>query len=116
MAHGSPNEAANAPLHALAARLGASERYASVTLSFMELNQPGIADAIGALVAGGAASIIAVPLFLQLGGHVAEDLPAIVAAASARYPGRAIRLASYLGYDPLLVSVVADRVRELDQG
>jgi hypothetical protein len=39
-----------------------------------------------------------------------------VAAASARYPGRVIRLASYLGYDPLLVSVVADRVRELGQG
>jgi sirohydrochlorin ferrochelatase len=67
-------------------------------------------------VGGGAASIVAVPLFLQLGGHVAEDLPAIVAAASARYPGRVIRLASYLGYDPLLVSVVADRVRELGQG
>jgi sirohydrochlorin cobaltochelatase len=112
MAHGSPNEMANAPLRALAARLGASKHYDSVMLSFMELNEPAIPAALAQLVQQGAHDIVAVPLFLQLGGHVAEDLPAIIAAARMRFPDQQITLASYLGYDPLLVEVIADRVRE----
>jgi sirohydrochlorin ferrochelatase len=51
-----------------------------------------------------------VPYLLQLGGHVAEDLPKIIAAARARHPGVPIDLAAHLGYDPLLVHVIADRV------
>jgi sirohydrochlorin cobaltochelatase len=77
----------------------------------MDLNAPSIPDAIDDLVACGVRRLIAVPYFLQLGGHVAEDLPATIAAARQHHPTTSIVLAEYLAYDPLLVQVIADRAR-----
>jgi sirohydrochlorin cobaltochelatase len=74
-------------------------------------NHPTIADAIDDLVARGARRLIAVPYFLQLGGHVAEDLPATIDAARQRHTGAEIILTEHLGYDALLVEVIAERVR-----
>jgi sirohydrochlorin cobaltochelatase len=56
--------------------------------------------------------IVALPYFLQLGRHVAEDLPALIAQAEQRHPHAALVLARHLGYDRALVDVVADRVAE----
>ncbi len=112
MAHGSPDPRSNQPIEAVAERVRAAGSYAHVTVCFMELNQPSVADAIDALAAQGVRRLIAVPYFLQLGGHVVEDLPAIVAEARARHPATPIALAGHLAYDPLLLSVIADRVAE----
>lgn len=112
MAHGSPDDRANAPFRAIAAQLAASEPFIDVMTSFMELNEPSIPHAIDRLVAERAQQIIAVPFFLQLGGHVAEDLPQIISMAQTKHPDVPITLAAYLGYDPLLVRVIADRARE----
>jgi sirohydrochlorin cobaltochelatase len=110
MAHGSPDVAANRPIESVAERIRMSGRYAHVAVCFMDLNAPSIPEAIDDLAARGAGQITAVPYFLQLGGHVAEDLPAIVGAARARHPHTPIALAAHLGYDRLLVQVIADRV------
>ncbi len=112
MAHGSPDPRSNQPIEAVAERVRAARHYAHVVVCFMELNQPSVADAIDALAAQGVRRLIAVPYFLQLGGHVVEDLPAIVAEARARHPAMPIALAGHLAYDPLLLSVIADRVAE----
>ena len=56
--------------------------------------------------------IIATPYFLQLGNHVKDDLPAIIAAARIRHSASTILLTEHLAYDRLLVSVIADRVAE----
>lgn len=111
MAHGSPDDSANAPFRVLAAGLSESGRYSAVAASFMELNKPTIPQAITELIEEGARQIVTVPFFLQLGGHVAEDLPAIIAKAQAQHPAVTITPAAYLGYDPLLVQVIADRVQ-----
>jgi sirohydrochlorin cobaltochelatase len=110
MAHGSPNPASNQPIDEIAERIRQARRYAAVTVSFLDLNQPSIPAAIGSLIAQGVKRIIAVPFFLQLGGHVAKDLPAIIDAAQLRHPTATILLAEHLAYDRLLVSVIADRV------
>ena len=112
MAHGSPDPRSNQPIEAVAERVRAAGRYAHVVVCFMELNEPSVADAIDALAAQGVRWLIAVPFFLQLGGHVVEDLPAIVAEACTRHPTTPIALAGHLAYDPLLLSVIADRVAE----
>jgi sirohydrochlorin cobaltochelatase len=112
MAHGSPDDRANASFRAIATRLAATGQYAAVAASFMELNEPSIPQAVDQLVMEGMQQITAVPFFLQLGGHVAEDLPQITGAAHAKHPDVTIKLAGYLGYDPLLARVIADRVRE----
>jgi sirohydrochlorin cobaltochelatase len=110
MAHGSPNPASNQPIDVIAERIRQAGRYAAVAVSFLDLNQPSIPTAIGNLIAQGVKRIIAVPFFLQLGGHVAKDLPAIIDAAQLRHPTASILLAEHLAYDRLLVSVIADRV------
>jgi sirohydrochlorin cobaltochelatase len=116
MAHGSPFPEANAAIYAVAARAQATERYRRVSVSFLGLNEPDIPSAIDELVDDGCTQIAAVPYFLQLGGHVAEDLPAIIAAARVRHPHTDIMLTDHLGYDPLLVEVIADRVAQQGLG
>ncbi len=109
MAHGSPDPAANQPIEGVAERIRAAGRYTQVVVCYMELNQPSIPDAIDNLVARGAERLVAVPYFLQLGGHVAEDLPATIDAARQRHAETPISLAEHLGYDELLVAVIAER-------
>lgn len=112
MAHGSPDADANAAIYAIARRVRASGRYAAVAVCFLDLNKPRISDAIDDLIDRGIRHLVAAPFFLQLGGHVKDDLPAIAAAARERHPAATILLAEHLAYDRLLVSVIADRVAE----
>jgi sirohydrochlorin cobaltochelatase len=112
MAHGSPDAQANRPIYGVARRIRSYGRYAAVTVCFMDLNQPRIPDAVDALVERGITTMIAVPYFLHLGNHVADDLPAIIADARARHPSCTLLLADHLGYDRLLVDVIAERVAE----
>ena len=111
MAHGSPHEAANAPIGRVAEALKA--HYPHVQLGFMEVNTPTIADAAEALVTAGARRVVAAPYFLQLGGHVAEDLPEAVGAARTAHPEATFTLADYLSYDPLLLDVLRARLTEV---
>ncbi len=112
LVHGSPRPESNAPVYALAERIWAQQAFDQVVVGFMDLNEPTIGAAIDQVVAAGIARLVAVPYFLQLGGHVREDLPAAIAAARARHPGATIRLAEHLGYAPALADVIADRVAE----
>lgn len=111
MAHGSPHETANAPIGRVAEALKA--HYPHVQLGFMEVNTPTIAAAAEALATAGAKRVVAAPYFLQLGGHVAEDLPEAVGAARASHPDTVFTLADYLSYDPLLLDVVRARLTEV---
>ncbi len=112
LAHGSPMAEANAPLDRLAERIQARGGYARVAVSYLECNEPSIPNAIDALAAEGMRRMVAVPYFLQLGRHVAEDLPMLIAQAQQRHPQVAFVLAPHLGYDRALLEVVLDRVVE----
>jgi sirohydrochlorin cobaltochelatase len=112
MAHGSPYSESNAPIYGIARRVRASGRYAAISVCFMDLNQPSIPRAIDDMTSQGIGHLIAVPYFLQLGNHVKDDLPAIIASARERHPASMILLAEHLAYDRLLVSVIVDRVAE----
>jgi sirohydrochlorin cobaltochelatase len=112
LAHGSPLAEANTPLDRLAERIQAAGDYARVAVSYLECNEPSIPDGIDKLAAEGMRRIVAMPYFLQLGRHVAEDLPALIAQAQQRHPHVALMLAPYLGYDRALLEVVVDRVRK----
>jgi sirohydrochlorin ferrochelatase len=109
-AHGSPDPAANQPVEAVAAMLRVAGAYAAVVPCYLGLNQPDIPTAIAAQVAAGHGHVVVAPYLLQLGGHAAEDLPAIVAAAQQAHPGAHIVGAGHLGYHPLLATVIADRL------
>ncbi|HLJ57283.1 MAG TPA: CbiX/SirB N-terminal domain-containing protein [Chthonomonadaceae bacterium] len=124
MAHGSPNHAADADTFRIAELLrarredpfcGAAGAAASVPFDiiepgFLECSEPSIPETIDACVASGAASVTAVPYFLHAGKHVAEDLPALLDAARSRWPSCTFRLGPYIGRDPRLADILADRI------
>jgi sirohydrochlorin ferrochelatase len=113
IAHGSRSSEANDDLHHLVRALE-QRGHAIVEASFLELAEPDIAEGIRRCVARGACRVILVPYFLSAGIHVRRDLSAARAQLAERYPQVDLRLAEPLGRHPLLLDVVADRVREAE--
>ncbi len=109
IAHGTPYTKANAPIDEVAKTIRERSDY-KVQMSFMEINEPSIAEGVQTLVDEEVEQIVAAPYFLQLGGHVAADLPEAVQTAQTRHPRIKLNLADYLSYDPLLAEVIAHRV------
>lgn len=110
MAHGTPLPAANAPLASIAAQLAGALGLANYTVAYLDCNAPTIPAGFAQLVAAGAEQIVALPYFLHLGRHVAEDLPTLVAEAQQTYGNTKIILAQHLDYDPRLAETVQARV------
>ena len=110
VAHGTPVEAANAPMTRVLHSVQAMAGYGPATMGYLECNQPDIPTALAQLVETGAPRIAILPYFLQLGRHVCDDLPALFAAAKERHPATEIRVAEPLGYDLLLAEAAAERI------
>jgi sirohydrochlorin ferrochelatase len=116
IAHGSREAEANADLHHVAECLRRRGE-AIVVASFLELAEPGIAEGGRLCVEAGADRVVMVPYFLSAGVHVRRDLAQAREELAKAYQDVAFVLAEPLGRHPLIVEVVADRVREaLDWG
>jgi len=111
IAHGSRNPEANADLHHVVGGLG-QRGHPIVVASFLELAEPGIEEGGRECVARGARQVVLVPYFLSAGVHVRRDLTEARDALARTFPDVAFRLAEPLGQHPLLLDVVADRIRE----
>lgn len=114
MVHGSPRPSSNDAMFAVVEQVRAQNAFDLVSVGFMELNEPTIPDAIDELVSDGATSVVAVPYFLHTGTHVADDLPTLLEEAQAKFPEVEFSMGDFLGHDPLLMDVLAARVREAD--
>jgi sirohydrochlorin ferrochelatase len=114
IAHGSREHAANEDLRELAARLAVEADHPIVVSCFLELAEPDIPTGGERCVAAGATRVLMIPYFLSAGVHLRRDLTAAREDLQARYPGVAFRLGPPLGPHPLLDSLVAARIRELD--
>lgn len=80
---------------------------------FIELSPPPLADAVAALVAGGARSFAAVPLVLVSAGHAKGDIPAALARERQRHPGMSYAYGRPLGPHPALLAVLERRLDEV---
>ncbi|HEY7761204.1 MAG TPA: CbiX/SirB N-terminal domain-containing protein [Burkholderiales bacterium] len=81
-AHGARDARWREPFDRLQA-LVAQRHPGPVSLAFLELVSPDLAQAAAQLAAAGATQLVVVPLFLGTGGHLRQDLPAMLAAAQA---------------------------------
>ena len=99
VAHGSRREASNEEIRRLTGALTekAGSRFDLVSCAFLELVDPSIPEGIEQAVRHGASEIVILPYFLSAGRHVAEDIPAAVAAKRQEYPKVTISIAPYLG-------------------
>ena len=109
MVHGSPRPVANGDMFAVVDVVRARGVFPIVEVGFMECNEPSIPDAIATIVQGGAERVVAVPYFLHTGNHVTDDLPNLLEEAQAQYPHVEFVMGDYLGHDPILAEVIAER-------
>ena len=79
-----------------------------VSLGFVELAQPTLADALAA-AARTHAEVVALPLFLFTAGHVKNDLPLALDAARAQFPAVRFHCARALGVAPTLAELTWQR-------
>src|SRR5262245_35005325 len=110
IAHGSRQEEANADLHYLAAQLR-QRGQEFVEPAFLELAQTTISEAGEACVRQGAEQVVLVPWFLSAGVHVRRDLTEARRLLAERFPQVRFVLAEPLGRHPLLLDILAERLR-----
>jgi sirohydrochlorin cobaltochelatase len=107
-AHGARAASWAAPFERLRGLVQARLPDADVSLAFLELMEPRLAQRVDALVAAGVTDISVVPVFLGQGGHVLRDLPVMVDELRARYPGLSIKVAGAVGEAPEVLAAMTD--------
>ena len=105
--HGSRDPLWHLPMQALAQRISVQDPTVLVQCAYLELTQPDLATATLSLVSGGVQRLTVVPLFLGVGKHAREDLPALVNALRMQYPTVAFTLQCAVGEDPRLLDQLA---------
>jgi sirohydrochlorin ferrochelatase len=111
-AHGSSIESANEAVREVAARFAKAGGLEMVIAAFLEGGQPGLLNAVDALVKRGVHEVIVVPYFLTLGLHLQRDLPVLVETARRAHPGLEIVVREPLDGHPGMVDVLLDRAVE----
>ena len=116
--HGSRVTAANEALESLALRAATAGagRWGAVRLGFLQFGDPILGEALAQLVAEGAEQITIVPLFLGVGRHMKDDVPAAIAACRATHPTVGIRVAPHLGAWEGLADAVIDLAIQSEEG
>jgi sirohydrochlorin cobaltochelatase len=105
--HGSATSPGQAlALHRHAARTAATELFARVESACLE-EPPFVADTLASLRAH---PVVVIGFFANRGGHVRDDLPALIAAEETAAT-RAVRFAGSLGDDPAMVPIILDQSR-----
>lgn len=108
LAHGSPDPEWMAPVERAAALLRARAPDRAVRTATLE-HGPALPAALASLPAA-AREVAVIAFFLSPGGkHVKRDLPALVAATQAQFPGLRLRLApGAIGCDEIVLAALAD--------
>ncbi|WOP19155.1 CbiX/SirB N-terminal domain-containing protein [Raineyella sp. LH-20] len=111
-AHGTRDPEGAAAARELAALVRTALPEVTVDLGFVELTDPGIAEAVATAAAGAErGAVVVVPLMLGKGGHVRRDIPEAIEAGRARVPGSTVAYAPHLGPDPALRAITLERIR-----
>ena len=104
-AHGSRDPDWARPFRQLALELAERVPGERVTLAFLELMQPTLAECVGALYAEGIRHFRIVPVFFGSGGHLKNDLPALV--AKIKKEDMEITLEPPVGEQPEVIAAIA---------
>lgn len=110
-AHGSRDPQWAAPMQALQA---AVQRHAgpgrAVRVAYLERMAPTLAEVLDELAASGHGRIDLVPVFWAAGGHVLQDLPALIDSARGRYPALDVRVQPALSGWPGIMDWLARQI------
>ena len=109
-AHGARDPGWAPPFRQLALELGERLPGERIVLAFLELMQPSLPDCAAALYGEGVRRLRLVPVFLGLGGHLKEDLPAMVVAIRERYTDLEIAVDPPVGEQPDVIAAIASAI------
>jgi sirohydrochlorin cobaltochelatase len=96
-AHGSRDPLWHKPMEAVAAQIAAQAPNTPVACAYLELSTPDLPTVVDQLVASGVTAISIVPMFLGVGRHAREDLPALVAGLRLQHPNLTLMLNAAVG-------------------
>jgi sirohydrochlorin cobaltochelatase len=105
-AHGGRDPRWREPFDRLLA-LVAQRHPGPVSCAFLEFTTPDLPSACEQLVSAGATQVVVVPLLLGTGGHLRQDLPALLAAAQER-AGVPVAGVPAAGESPLVLQALAE--------
>jgi sirohydrochlorin cobaltochelatase len=111
MAHGSRDPRWCAPFERFVTTLKADLGAHTVRLAYMEFVTPTLADVAAEAMRDGVQHLHILPLFMAGGAHVDDDIPAQVAAVTARFPALALTVLPPIGEHPRLVTLMQDIVK-----
>jgi sirohydrochlorin cobaltochelatase len=109
--HGSRDPLWRMPIESVAERIREQQPGVPVRCAYLELTEPDLQTACDDLAAGGVRAVRILPMFLGVGRHAREDLPALVEAVRARHPGLRVELRRAVGEEPQLLDLLATLAR-----
>ena len=105
--HGSRDALWHLPIQAVAERIRISSPNTTVTCAYLELTEPSLPDAAANLVSTGVSDIIILPMFLGVGRHAREDLPALITDLKQNHPNTVFQVQPAVGENPAVLDLLA---------
>ena len=105
--HGSRDPLWCKPIEAVAERMRQQQPLAQVRCAYLELSAPDLPTVATEFIALGATSISITPMFLGVGRHAREDLPALVQQLRQQHPGVHFSLQAAIGEHPDVLALMA---------
>ena len=112
VAHGSRDPDSQAGVEELLSRAAALRAGVRAVAAYVDNASPSIRAALAALAAEGADDVVVLPLLLTAASHSKTDLAASVQAGRLAHPTVRLRYGRPLGPHPVLVELLAARLRE----
>lgn len=110
LGHGSRLHDANETLRTVARAVQEKTGIALVMPAFLQIEKPGISEAVDIISAKGFNEITVMPYFLYSGAHVTSDIPGELSAAKEKHPGLKVSVTPNLGFHDKLIEIVLERL------
>jgi sirohydrochlorin cobaltochelatase len=107
-AHGSRDPLWRLPIDAVAQQMTQRWPGLAVACAFLELTTPDLTTTVEAMMMRGMTHLRIVPMFLGVGRHAREDLPALVNELIQAYPQVQFELLPSIGEHPAMTQLMAE--------
>lgn len=107
-AHGSRDPLWRLPIDAVAQHMTQRWPDLAVACAFLELTSPDLSTTVETLMMQGKTHLRIVPMFLGVGRHAREDLPALVDELAQAYPQVQFELLPAIGEHPAMTQLMAE--------
>lgn len=114
LAHGARDPRWALPFESVVTRLREAQPDLTVELAYLEFMSPDLVAAGGRLAAAGCRAVAVMPLFLGMGGHVRNQVPALVDTLATTHPDVRWMLQPTIGEaDAVIEAIAAEALRRL---